>query len=80
MRPPIGEALWAALVESVRRVAVDVFFRNGHIEADWRRTDSMMAGRKRIQSQLYGVRLEGEVERRWVSGKPVMLLLDPKAY
>lgn len=42
MLPPPGEALWALVVESERRVAGDVFFKNGHMDRDWRRSDSMV--------------------------------------
>jgi hypothetical protein len=43
MRPPPGEALWTgAEVESERRVAGDVFLRNGQTERDWRRRASMV--------------------------------------
>ena len=44
MLPPPGEA-WRAgeEVERERRVAGDVFFKNGHIAFDWRRTASMVA-------------------------------------
>jgi hypothetical protein len=43
MLPAPGETSWpAAVVDSERRVAGDVFERNGHIDRDWRRRASMM--------------------------------------
>lgn len=41
MLPPHGEALRVE-VERERRVAGEVFLRNGHIDFDWRRTASMV--------------------------------------
>jgi hypothetical protein len=43
MLPAPGETSWpAAVVESERSVAGDVFERNGHMDLDWRRRASMM--------------------------------------
>ena len=42
MVPPPGEA-WRVVVDRVRKVAGEVFWRKGHIERDWRRRASMMA-------------------------------------
>lgn len=46
MLPAPGETWWvaaaAAVVESERSVAGDVFDRNGHIDLDWRRRASMI--------------------------------------
>jgi hypothetical protein len=46
MLPAPGEAWWvaaaAAVVESERSVAGDVFDRNGHMDLDWRRRASIM--------------------------------------
>jgi hypothetical protein len=43
--PAPGETSWPAAVADVereRRVAGDVFERNGHIDLDWRKTASMI--------------------------------------
>lgn len=43
MLPAPGETSWpAAVVESERRVAGEVFERNGHIDLDWRKRASMV--------------------------------------
>jgi hypothetical protein len=44
MLPPPGEA-WRVEVERERSVAGEVFFKNGHMDFDWRSTASM-AGRR----------------------------------
>ena len=42
MLPPPGEASWpAVVVDKERKVAGDVFERNGHMDRDWRRRDSI---------------------------------------
>jgi hypothetical protein len=43
MLPPPGEA-WRVEVERERRVAGEVFFKNGHMDFDWRSTASMVGG------------------------------------
>ena len=43
MLPPPGEAWRVAVVERERRVAGEVFFKNGHMDFDCRRTESMVA-------------------------------------
>jgi hypothetical protein len=54
MLPPPGEA-WRVEVERERSVAGEVFFKNGHMDFDWRSTASM-AGRRAdwIAQQLGG--------------------------
>jgi hypothetical protein len=43
MLPALGETSWpAAVVESERRVAGDVFDRNGHMDLDCRRSASIL--------------------------------------
>jgi hypothetical protein len=44
MLPAPGDTWWlVAVVESERRVAGDVLWRNGHMDRDWRRIVSMTA-------------------------------------
>lgn len=48
MLPAPGETwCWVAVVESERSVAGDVLERNGHMERDWRKIDSMTARAQR---------------------------------
>jgi hypothetical protein len=61
MLPAPGETSWpAAVVESERRVAGDVFERNGHMDLDWRKRASMLvngvldAGARRCCARLCG--------------------------
>lgn len=62
MLPPPGEALWALVVESERRVAGDVFFKNGHMDRDWRRRASMAmdVAIEQARSKLSRIELENE--------------------
>jgi hypothetical protein len=43
MLPPPGEA-WRVEVERERSIAGEVFFKNGHMDFDWRSTASMAGG------------------------------------
>lgn len=49
MLPPQGEEACRAEVERARSVAGEVFFKNGHMDFDWRRTASMVAASKRMR-------------------------------
>ena len=70
MLPAPGETWWvaaaAAVVESERSVAGDVFDKNGHIDLDWRRRASMIC-QLGLWARDYGRRF-GEVARarNWV--------------
>jgi hypothetical protein len=35
MAPPVGEALRLLVVDSIRKVEGDVFFKKGHMALDW---------------------------------------------
>jgi hypothetical protein len=69
MLPAPGDTWCAvAVVESERSVAGDVLERNGHMDRDWRRIDSMTArgvGEERKTGQL---RAQGGVGLRGVRG------------
>jgi hypothetical protein len=78
MLPAPGETSWpAAVVERERRVAGDVFERNGHMDLDWRKRASMLVNgvfgvrARRCGAQLYATVEGGErwwrVERRFAT-------------
>lgn len=70
MLPAPGET-WCsvAVVESERRVAGEVFERNGHMDRDWRRIDSMAAVGAAGGRGIGGLGGEGRTERAcWRTG------------
>jgi hypothetical protein len=69
--PAPGETWWpVAVVESERKVAGEVLWRNGHMDRDWRRRASIVANFEWEMYAAYegvgpgGEKEEGEEERR----------------